>query len=140
MFCHWVFIFIEINKYKFRMNNIKYHMNLGVRAAFTKVIMTATNKLGQSDMKGATKDCFLFNSCFYSIKLAEAAMDVGADMIGMVKTNIKVFFKENFDIMTDNWPGGSYLVLRSKPMVPVFRLIIAILYKYNMWNVMLEDN
>ena len=39
----------------------------------------------------ATKDCFLFDSWFYSNKLAEAMVDVGAYMIGMVKTNKKGF-------------------------------------------------
>ena len=70
--------------------------------------MTKTTiKLGQRHMKGTTKDYFLFKSCFSSNNLAEAAMDVGADTIGMVKTNTKVFFKENIENITNNWPGGS---------------------------------
>ena len=81
-------------------------------------------------MKGDTNDCFLFDSFFYSNNLVESVMDVGADMIGVVKTNTKVFFKETIDNITNNWPGYSYLVLRSKPMVPRVRPLIAIGYKH----------
>ena len=35
-------------------------------------------------IKGAIKYCFLFGSWFASNKLAEAAMDVGAYLTGMV--------------------------------------------------------
>ena len=58
-------------------------------------------------------------------------MEVGAELIGMVKTNNKGFCKETIEKLTKDWPGGSYLVLRSKPMVPRDRPLIAIGYKYN---------
>ena len=51
-------------------------------------------------MKGGTKDCFLFDNWFVSKKAAEAAMEVGADFIGMVKTNTKVFCKETIENIT----------------------------------------
>ena len=50
----------------------------------------ATKGVGQRDTKMATKDFFLFDDWFYPNKLEEAAIEVGADIIGMVKTNIKV--------------------------------------------------
>ena len=49
----------------------------------------------------------------------------------MVKKKTKGFCKETIEKLTKDWPGGSYLVLRSKPMVPGDRPIIAIGYKYN---------
>ena len=64
-------------------------MHVGERSFCTKVTMTATNKIGQRYMKGAIKDCFVLDSFFSSNNLAEAVMDVVADMIGMVKTNKK---------------------------------------------------
>ena len=73
------------------MNNTKYHKQLGEIQALTKITTTPTNKIGQRDMKGATNDCFLFDSCFYSKNLVEALMDVGTDMIGVIKTNTKRF-------------------------------------------------
>ena len=58
-------------------------------------------------------------------------MELGAELISKVKTNTKVLCKEKIQKLTKNWPGGSYLVLRSKPMVPGGRPLIAIGYKYN---------
>ena len=63
-------------------------------------------------------------------------MEIGAEFIGMVKTNTKGFYKETIEKFTKDWPGGSYLVLRSKPMVPGDRPLIAIGYKYNAWKVL----
>ena len=73
----------------------------------------------------------MFDSWFASKKASEAAMELGAELIGMVKTNTKGFCKEIIEKLTKIWPGGSYLVLRSKPMVPGGRPCIAIGYKYN---------
>ena len=58
-------------------------------------------------------------------------LNVGADLIVMVKTNKKGFLKDNIDNLTGDWTGGSYIVLRSKPMVTGGRTLIAIVYKYN---------
>ena len=69
------------------MNNIKYHLQIGVSVACTMIMTPATNKIGQRYMKGAIKDCFVLDSFFSSNNLVEAAMDVGAENDGMVKTN-----------------------------------------------------
>ena len=45
-------------------------------------------------------------------------MELGDELIGMVKTNTKGFYKEAIEKLTTAWPGGSYLMLKSKPMVP----------------------
>ena len=58
-------------------------------------------------------------------------MELGAELNGMLKTNTKGFCKETIEKLTKNWPGGYYLVLRSKPMVPGGWPLIAIGYKYN---------
>ena len=78
---------------------------------------------------------FLFGSWFSSKKLAEATMYVCADIIGMVKINIKGFCKDTIDEIKNDFPGGSYLVLRSKPMIPWGRPLFSIGYKYNAWKV-----
>ena len=61
-------------------------------------------------------------------------MDVGAEIIGMVKTNIKGLCKETIDNMAKDWPGGSYLALNRKCMVPRDRLIMTIGYNYNTYK------
>ena len=58
-------------------------------------------------------------------------MEVGAELIGMVNKNTKGFFKDTIQKLTKDWPGGSYPLLKSKPMVPWERLLIAIGCKYN---------
>ena len=63
-------------------------------------------------------------------------MGVGADIIGMVKTNTKVFCKESIENLTNNCPGGSYLMLKSKPMAPWYRPLITFDYKYNAQRVL----
>ena len=63
-------------------------------------------------------------------------MEVGDKFIGMVKKNTKGFSKETIENITKDWPGSSYLVLRSKPMVPKGRPLIDICYKYNKRNIL----
>ena len=73
------------------------------------------------------KDCFLFDSWFASKKAAEAVMEVGVELVFMVKTNTKGFCKETIEELIKFWPGVFYLVIRSKPIVPGDRPLIAII-------------
>ena len=54
-------------------------------------MMEATSGIGQKSIKRGTKDCSLFDSWFASKKAVEAAMEIGAELVGMVKTNTKGF-------------------------------------------------
>ena len=63
-------------------------------------------------------------------------MEVGAKLIGMVKTNNKGSRKETIEKLTKDWPGGSDLVLRSNHMVPRVGPLIAIGYKYKVRKVL----
>ena len=64
-------------------------------------------------------------------------MELVAELIGMVKTNTIGLCKQTIEKLTKYWPGGcSYLVLRSKHMVPGDRPLIAIGYRYNMRKVL----
>ena len=58
-------------------------------------------------------------------------MDVGYDIIGVVKTNTKGLCKDYIENITKDWPGVSYLVLKRSFTVPGNRPIIAIGSKYN---------
>ena len=58
-------------------------------------------------------------------------MGVGDDLVGMVNTNTKGFCKDTIEKLTKGWPGGSYLVLKIKPVVPGDRPLVDIGYKYN---------
>ena len=73
------------------MKDSRYQKELGATAACTKRMMEETKGIGQKSKKGGPKDCFLFDSWFVSKKAAESAIELGAELIGMVKTNTKGF-------------------------------------------------
>ena len=54
----------------------------------------------------------------------------GVDYCGPVKTIHKVFFKDTLEKLMRDWPGGSYLVMKSTPIYPGERPLLAIGYKY----------
>ena len=58
-------------------------------------------------------------------------MEVGDELIGIVKTNTKGLCKDTIENLTKDWPGGPYLVLSNNLIVPVGRPIIYIGYNYN---------
>ena len=87
-------IFIEVQRGKEGMKHSKYQQEIGATAECNKIIMEATKGICQNSIKGGTKYCFLFDSWLASKKASEAAMEVGANLIGMVKTNNKGLCKE----------------------------------------------
>ena len=65
------------------------------------------SRLGQRDGKGATKDCFIFVSWFASNKLPDSMMYVGTNMVGMVETNMKVFYNYTINNIITFEKGGN---------------------------------
>ena len=95
----------------------RYHLELGTTSTCTKRLMEDTKGMGQRVLKGSTRFLTLFVSWFLSKKAAEAADSIGVDLIGMLKTNTKGFFKVTIEGLTKDYPGGSYIVLSRNPMV-----------------------
>ena len=93
-------------------------MELGTTAACTNILIEDTKGLGQRAFKVSTRYCFLFYIWFLSKKAVEESASIGVDLIGIVKTNTKVFFKATIWGLMKVWPSGSCIVLRSKPMLP----------------------
>ena len=58
--------------------------------------------------------------------MVEAAKDVGADIIGMVKINAKVLCKDIIENMKNDCPGGYHLVSKIKYTVPGERQLVSI--------------
>ena len=58
-------------------------------------------------------------------------MSVGLDYCGPVKIFQKGFCLAILENLKKYWPGGSYLVMKSNPIVPGGRPLLAIGYKYN---------
>ena len=124
-------IFLGIQRGKGQIKSSRYHLELGDTAACTKIFMGDKTGLGQRYLKESTKYFFIFNSWLLSKNSVEAAASIGVDLIGMVKTNTKGFCKATVEGSTKDWPGGSYIVLRRKPILPGERWLLNIVYKYN---------
>ena len=58
-------------------------------------------------------------------------MAEGVDYFGLVKTSHKGFCLATLDKLMKEWPGGSYLAMKSTPRVSGGRPLLAIGYKYN---------
>ena len=84
-------LYIESHRGKEETKHRNYQQYLGATAACTKRMMEATKRIGKKSIEGGTKDCFLLYGWFDSKKAAEAAMEISAELIGIVKTNIKGF-------------------------------------------------
>ena len=108
------------------MKSNQYHLELVATAACTKRMMEEMKGMGQRSLKGSTRDFFLFKNWFSLKKEDQAAAFIGVDFIGMVQTNIKGFCKAMLKMLTNYWPGGLYIVLRSKTMAPWESTLVAI--------------
>ena len=84
-------LLIEVKIRKEGMKNSNYQKDLGATADCTKIMTEETKGVGHKSIKGGTKDCFLFDSWFASKKAEEYVVEVGSDLIGIVKTNTKGF-------------------------------------------------
>ena len=58
-------------------------------------------------------------------------MATGVDYCETVKTTNKVFCPVTFKNLRKDWPGGSYLLMKSTPKVLCGIPLLAIGYKYN---------
>ena len=58
-------------------------------------------------------------------------MAEGVNYCEPVKTSNKGFFLATFKMLLKYWPGGSYLVMKSTPIVADGIPLVAIGYKYN---------
>ena len=76
-------------------------------AACTKRLLEGTKGLGRSSLKESIRGCFMLDSFCLSKKSVEAVVFVGVYLIGIVKTNTKVFCKAAIEGFTKYWPGGS---------------------------------
>ena len=61
---------------------------------------------------------------------------VGAEIIVVVRNTTKVANKDTTDKQTNYWPGGFYLILKNKFVVPENSPLIDIGYNNNVWKVL----
>ena len=89
------------------MNSIRYHLELGATAAFTKIFMEDTKGLGQRTLKGLTGCFFLLDSWLSLKKAAKSDVSIVVYFIVVVKTSTKVFSKAKIEGLTKYWSDGS---------------------------------
>ena len=85
------------------MKYINYQNHIGSTTACNNIMMEATKGIGQKQIKGSLKDFFLFDSWFSSKNSEEYSMEVGANLIGMVKKNTKGLYKDTLEKLTKDW-------------------------------------
>ena len=79
----------------------------------------------------SSKYTYFSDSWFSYVKTAEKMAAAGVDYCRPVKTSHRGFCSSTLEKLTRDWPGGSYLVLKSTPRFPGERLLLPIGYKYN---------
>jgi hypothetical protein len=77
------------------------------------------------------RNCILEDSCFASVKTAEAIHECCHEWIGIVKTSHSLFPKEELEEKMKTWPGGMNLAMEATTSKGVKLLLLAIGYKYN---------
>ena len=68
---------------------------------------------------------------FIGLRTAEEEIYEGVDYCGPMKTIQKRFCLDILEKLTKDFPGGSYLVMKSNPIFPGDRQLMDIGYKYN---------
>ena len=122
-------LLLEIHIVKEDIKKIKYHWEFVSTEACMKRMIETAKGLGQWNIKFTTNDWFIFCSWYSSKISAKSVIGVGDEIIGVLKTNRKVF--NTMYNMMHNFPGGFYLMLNSKTVVPGDRPILTIGCKFN---------
>ena len=100
---------------------------MGGTAACMKRLAISTKRCGQL----TSNDTYFVDSWFSSVKTAEEVAAAGVNYCGPVKTSHKGFCLALLENLMKDWPGGSYLVLKSTQIFPGESPLLAISYKYN---------
>ena len=94
---------------------------------------TACMKILIMDKKGCgqltSNETYFSDSWFSGVKMAEEAMAKGVQYCGLSKTIHKGFCLAILEKLMKDWPGGSYLFMKSNPRVTVDIPLIDIVYK-----------
>ena len=116
---------LEIQKGKEAMKTSKFQNVLGGTTLCMKRLAISTKGCGQL----TSNDTYFSDIWFSSVKTAEEMESAGVDYCGPVKTGHKGFCLATLEKLMKDWPGGSYLVLKSTPRVPGEIPLLAIGYK-----------
>ena len=82
----------------------------------------------------SSNDAFFEYSSFSGVNTVNEANAERVDYFWLVKRNYKAFFLAKLGNLTEDWPGGSYLVMNITPIITGDLPLRGIGYKYNTWK------
>ena len=113
---------LNIQMGKEAMKTSELQKYLGGTIACMKRLPISTKGCGQL----TSNDTYFADSSFSSVETTEEMKAAGVHYCGLVKTIHKGFCLDTLEKLTKDWPGGSYLVMKSTPRVPGGRPLLAI--------------
>ena len=102
-------LYLYTQKGEEAMNKETFQQHIGGTAACMKILILAKKLCGQL----TSKYTFLCDSWFSGVRTAEEDMAEGVDYCGPVNTCHKGFLIATLEKLMKDWPGGSYLALKS---------------------------
>ena len=105
---------LDIQKGKKAMKKSTFQSELGGTDACMKRLAIATKACGQL----TSSDTYFADSWFSSVKSAEEMAVSWVNYCTPAKTSHKGFCLATLKKLTKDWPGGSYLVVKSTPRLP----------------------
>ena len=113
---------LDIQKGEGGIKTSEFKKYIGSATECMRRLAIATKGCGQLK----SNDTYFADGWFSSVKMAEDAMAAGVDYCGPVNTSYKDFCLATLEKLMKDWPGGSYLVMKSTPIVPCGRPLLAI--------------
>ena len=124
---------LDIQKDKEAMKTSGFQKYIGGTAACMKRLPIVIKGCGQ-----LTQNYTYFDDSWFSgVKNADEAMNSGVDYFGPVNMSHKGFCLATLENLMNDCPGGSYLVMKSYPIVPGGRPLLPIGYKENYRRVLI---
>ena len=105
---------LDIQKGQESMKRSNFQKDLGGTTACMKRLAISTKLCGRL----TPNDTYFTDIWLSSVKTSEQVMAAGVDYCGLVKMSHKSFCHATLENLMENWPGGSYLVMKSTPRVP----------------------
>ena len=116
---------LDTQKGKEDMKTSNFQKYLGGTTACMKRIAIDTKGCGQL----TSNDTYFSDSWFSSVKTSEEMAATGVNYCGLAKTIHKGFYLAMLEKLIKDWPGGSYLVIKSTPRFTGERPLLAVGHK-----------
>ena len=117
-------LYLYIQKGKDYMKTSEFQKYLGGTDPCIKRLVISTEGCGQLTLN----ETYFHDSWSSSVKTAEEKIATGVNYCIQVKTSHKVFCLATSEKLMKYYPGGTYLVMKINPRLPVGRTLMTIVY------------